>query len=117
MGPAWPHTHTLSGLTDDVYIRVSGELHQLTGVTISGALYWQRVLNGWDYYVMERVPGGEAFAGVLLTVGQQEGQMNCLVLSPHTRQVSIEFVQLGEQHLRAIRQLKLGPLPPEVAST
>ena len=75
--------------------------------TISGFLQWQRSKDAFCYQVIEQVPGGEVFAGALVSTNHRKGQMTCLVFSPKTREISIEFVRLAERHQKAIRDLKL----------
>lgn len=106
-GPAWPHTHTLDVSADDVYVETGSARCRLDLVTISGFLQWQRSKDAFHYHVIERVPGGEAFAGALVSTNHRKGQMTCLVFSPKTREIGIEFVHLAERHQKAIRDLKL----------
>ena len=106
-GPAWPHTHTLDVSHDDVFITTHHGVCRLDFVTITGHLQWQRSGDKAHYYVMERVPDGEAFAGALISTEAREGHMTCLVFSPKTREIGIQFVRLAEKHRNAIRKLKL----------
>jgi hypothetical protein len=113
-GPAWPHTHTLDVASDEVHVRISHGLVRLGLVTITGFLRWERSPTRGLYYVMERVPDGEAFAGALIATELREGHMTCLVFSPKTRAIDIRFVRLAERHRNAIRKLKLD-IPMHVA--
>lgn len=110
-GPAWPHTHTMDVASDEVYVETGNGKCRLDLVTISGLLQWQRSKHASHYYVIERVPSGEAFAGTLVSTEHREGRMTCLVFSPTTREIGVEFVRLAERHHRAIRQLKLDTSP------
>jgi hypothetical protein len=105
-GPAWPHTHTLDVENDDVHVDTGKGACRINSVTINGYLQWQR---GGEplYYIMNEIPGGEAFAGALIAPGKREGQMTALVFSPKTREIGIHFVQLEEKHLNCIRGLAL----------
>ena len=104
--PSWPHTHTLDVAADDVYVQTDGEICRLNYVTINGYLQWQRGPKPL-YYVMEQVPGGDAFAGALICTEKREGHMTAIVFSPKTRAIGIHFVRLAEKHKNAIRMLKL----------
>ena len=106
-GPAWPHTHTLDVVSDDVHVRTAHGICRLDVVTITGFLRWERSATRGQYYVMERVPGGDAFAAALIATEPREGHMTCLVLSAKTREIGIHFVRLSEKHLNAIRRLKV----------
>jgi hypothetical protein len=106
-GPAWPHTHTLDVATDDVYVRTDHGHYRLDLVTITGHLRWERSPTRTQYYVMERVPGGDAFAAALIAQELREGHMTCLVLSSRSRELGVHFVRLSERHRNAIRRLKL----------
>ena len=106
-GPAWPHTHTLDVTSDDVHVRTADGICRLDVVTITGFLRWERSATRGQYYVMERVPGGDAFAGALIATELREGHMTCLVFSAKTCEIGIHFVRLSEKHLNAIRRLKL----------
>ncbi len=112
-GPAWPHTHTLDVVNDDVWVDTGRGVCRIDLITINGHLQWQRFRDKSLYYVIDRVPGGEAFAGALISMGQREGHMTALVFSPKTRDIGIHFVRLAEKHLNCIRRLKLErPNPP-----
>ena len=106
-GPEWPHTHTLDVVSDNVYVRTDGGICQLDFVTITGSLRWERSPTRGQYFIMERVPNGDAFAGALIATEFREGHMTCLVFSPKSRDISIQFVRLAEKHKNAIRKLKL----------
>lgn len=106
-GPAWPHTHTLDVASDEVYVDTSNRKCRLDQITISGWLQWHRPKDAFHYYVIEQVSTGEAFAGALVSTEHRPGHMTCLVFSPKTRTIDIEFVRLAERHHRAIRKLKV----------
>jgi hypothetical protein len=107
-GPAWPHTHTLDVLSDDVYVDTREGICRIDLITINGNLQWQRISDKSLYYVIDQIPSGEAFAGALISVEKREGHMTALVFSPKTRDIGIHFVRLAEKHLNCIRRLKLG---------
>jgi hypothetical protein len=65
-GPAWPHTHTLSISDDQLFLKVDGNLHRINAVTISGKLQWQRRKKIPEFYILERVPDGEVYAGAAI---------------------------------------------------
>lgn len=106
-GPAWPHTHTLDVASDGIFIETGNGKCRIDAVTISGHLQWQREKNAFHYYVIERFPDGEIFAGALVSPDHQPGCMTSMIFSPKTREIGIEFVHLDEKHLRVIRNLKL----------
>jgi hypothetical protein len=106
-GPAWPHTHTLDVVSDDVYVQTVHGICRLDVVTITGSLRWERGASRGQYYIMERVPGGDAFAAALIAKELREGHMTCLVFSPKTCEIGINFVRLTEKQLNAIRRLKV----------
>ncbi len=85
VGPAWPHTHTLDIGRDDVYVKVGDSLAKLESITINGQLQWQTTNEKPSYYVIERVPSGEPFAGAMVALGQRPGDMFGLVISPNSR--------------------------------
>ncbi|MDF3338200.1 hypothetical protein P3H80_12255 [Mycolicibacterium septicum] len=104
--PSWPHTHTMDVMADGVYVEVAGKPCRIDHVTINGALQWRRG-EPTLYYVMSHVPDDAAFAGALVTAGQRAGQMQALILTPKSRNLAVEMVQLSEKHLNFINQLKL----------
>ena len=106
-GPAWPHTHTLDVAGDDVLVRTAHGICRLDVVTITGFLRWERSATRGQYYVMERVPGGDAFAAALIATELREGHMTCLVFSAKTRRDWYSLCPLSEKHLNAIRRLKV----------
>jgi hypothetical protein len=112
-GPAWPHTHTLDVLGDAVHVETGKGLCRIDLITINGYLQWQRSRDNSLYYVVDQIPGGEAFAGALISMEKREGHMTALVFSPKTRDIGIHFVRLTEKQLNCIRRLKLmQPNPP-----
>jgi hypothetical protein len=106
-GPAWPHTHTLDVARDAVHVTTENGNCRLDFVTVNGHLQWQRSSDKPLYYVVERIPGGEAFAGALIATEMREGHMTGLVFSPKTREIGVHFVRLAEKHVNAIRRLTL----------
>lgn len=116
-GPAWPHTHTLDVLNDDVHIETGKGICRIDLVTINGHLQWQRNGDKPLYYVVDQIPGGEAFAGALIATEKREGHMTALVFSPKSRDIGIHFVRLAEKHLNCIRRLKLEKIPPALEAS
>jgi hypothetical protein len=106
-GTSWPYTHTLDVAPDDVYVTTAKGSCRLDFVTFAGHLQWRRTRDQTHYYVMERIPDGEAFAGALISTEAREGHMTCLVFSPKTREIGIQFVRLADKHKNAIRGLKV----------
>lgn len=106
-GPAWPHTHTLDVSRDEVHVETGRGVCRIDSVTINGQLQWQRNTRNSLYYVMEKVPDGDAFAGALISKERGEGRMTALVFSPKARDIGIHFVRLAEKHLNFIRRLTL----------
>jgi hypothetical protein len=115
-GPAWPHTHTLDVAHDNVHVTTVTGTCRLDAVTITGHLHWQRSNDKAQYYVIEGVPDGGAFAGALISLEAREGNMTGLVFSPKTRDVGAHFVRLAEKHKNAIRRLKLDLPSPAAAA-
>jgi len=113
VGPAWPHTHTLDVGRDNVHINIAGKLVKLETVTINGHLQWQKTEEKPMYYIVERIPDGDAFAGALIAMGVRECDMFGLIFSPKSRNVGVHFIHLAEKHKNAIRRLRLElPTPP-----
>jgi hypothetical protein len=97
--PDWPHTHTLSVSEDQVFLRLDDRLGQLGSVTINGKLQWQRRQKIPGFYVVERVPTGEAFAGAAVADwGSPDGKMFTMIFSPESRTVGINTIRLEAKH-------------------
>jgi hypothetical protein len=112
-GPAWPHTHTLGVVADQVFLKFGTGLALINSVTISGHLQWQRRKRVPEFYIVERVPTGEVFAGAAVADwGSGDGKMFAMIFPPDSRTLGIHQFQLHEKHRNAIRQLKI-PLPEE----
>jgi hypothetical protein len=72
--PAWPHTHTLDVVKDQVFLKFDTGLALIDSVTISGRLQWQRRKRTPEFHILEQVPTGEAFAGAALAdLGSSDG--------------------------------------------
>jgi hypothetical protein len=110
-GPAWPHTHTIGVVEDEVFLKPDTGLALLNSVTISGHLQWQRRKRTPEFHILERVPTGDVFAGAAVADwGSRDGKMFAMIFSPDSRTVGIHTIRLEEKHKNAIRQLKI-PLP------
>lgn len=105
-GPAWPHTHTLDVSTDEVYLNLVDGLRKLETITINGFLQWQHKRDIHEFHIMRRVADGEAFAGALIALGPEEGQMFAFTISDSPR-AGVHLIRLDEKHWNAIRKLKL----------
>ncbi len=109
--PAWPHTHTLGVVQDQVFLKFDTGLVLIDSVTISGRLQWQRRKRPLEFHILEQVPTGEVFAGAALADwGSPDSKMFAIIFSPDSRTTGIHTIQLQERHKNAIRQLKI-PLP------
>jgi len=109
--PAWPHTHTLQATEQQVFLKCDTGLAPVNAVTISGKLQWKKRKRPTEFYILEHVSTGEAFAAAAVTDwGSPDGKMSAMVFSPNSRTVGIHTIQLHEKHKNAIRKLKI-PLP------
>lgn len=106
VGPDWPHTHTLDVACDNVYIKIADKFVRLDNITINGYLQWQR-MDKPTYYLIERVPDGETFAGAIVAMGVQEDSMFALTVSPKSREIGFHPICLTKKHKNAIRKLKI----------
>lgn len=109
LGPAWRHTHTMDVSRDGLYLEFDGGLAQIESVTIDGFLQWKTVRQNPQFWIMENVADGAAFAGAMVALQEDAGSMLCLVVSPGSRAVGVHHVRLEERHRNAIRGLRVGP--------
>lgn len=105
--PSWPHTHTLDVSADEAYLRPEGRLAKIETATIYGRLQWEKSDQQPQYYIMRRIPDGEVFSGAMVGLGPEEGHMLGFVLSPESQSAGVHRVQLKDEQLSLIRQLKL----------
>ena len=104
--PPWPHTLQVNH--DKAYLNLDGRLHQITSVTISGHLQWQRKKMLPQFHVIETVPEGTIFAGsVIADRDDEEGNMLAIIFPPQSRELGIHQFRLSERHKNIIRNLKL----------
>ncbi|MFC7754678.1 hypothetical protein [Tsukamurella soli] len=108
-GPGWPHTHTIDVRADGVYMRSNSSLVLIETITINGNLQWHRGAPT-EYYAVSNIATGEALAGTLVTLGEREGTMQVLVLSPDRRTIDIRLIELPEKCRNSIRRLKIDPV-------
>ena len=106
----WRHAHTIQVRNDEVFIRVSDQLQQITDVTLTGYLQLREDLLGVDYYLMKRVSDNDIFAGGIVSAGIRPGTMQALVAVPHSTKLDIRLITLQDKHLNAIRSLRLDSL-------
>lgn len=103
-----PYTHTLPLKEDEVYLSLDGSLKQAESASISGSLYWSREQKQPQFYVLEQVPTGDAFAGAAIAEwGSQDGKMFAMVFSPSSREVGIHTFALSEKQKNSLRRLRL----------
>jgi hypothetical protein len=106
--PAWPHTHTIGVVEDQVFLKLATGLANLHAVTIAGQLQWRRRKRVPEFLILERVPTGDVFAGAAVAdMWRPEGKMLGMVFSPDSRNIDFHMFQLQEKHRNAIRQLKI----------
>jgi hypothetical protein len=87
---------------------------KLTEHTLSGSLRWERRNRAPRFLILERIPGGEPFAGAAIAEwGSPDGKLFAMVFSPESRTTGIHTIVLEEKHKNAIRRLKI-PLPKKV---
>jgi hypothetical protein len=103
--PQWPHTHTIDVRSDEVYVSAQGDLDRIDTCTINGELKW--VHRKMLYYVMEKVPTGEVFAGSVIAPGDKPGQMWAIVFSGKDARYSTRAIQLKPEQLNSIRKLEI----------
>lgn len=105
--PPWPHTHTFDVAHDEVHLSLGDRFCRLETVTISGYLQWRTTNDQPSYYVLERVPDGQVFAGAMVALSSREGEMFGFIVSPESPAAGVHLVQLEEKHLNVIRRLRL----------
>jgi hypothetical protein len=104
--PQWHWGYTAEAGGDAVYFKMAdGKLYQIETFTIYGMLQWKRA--SVIYSVLERVPGGEAFAGAIIAPSNVEGRMSVIIFPANKRELSFDQVQLQQKHLNSIRDLKI----------
>jgi len=102
------HTHTVDVASDDVHLKLDDALVRVDSVSISGDLEWHRSGAVPDFRLMERVPGGEPYAGAaVVPVDTPDMKMAALVFAPSSPKIGIHFISLGRKHQNAIRRLRL----------
>lgn len=104
-----PQTHTLDVSSYSIFLSFENRLAKIESVTITGDLQWEASVVSPQYYIMERVPSGEPFAGAAIAeYGTPDGKMCALTFAPGSGAVGVHpNIQLHEKHKNAIRQLKL----------
>lgn len=103
--PKWSYAHTLDVAGDEVYVKVEGKLYRVDNCTIHGDLAWE--LRPLEYYVMEKVPSGEPFAGALIAQSGIPGDMEAVIFSGKDRSFQTRSVQLNEKQQNRIHKLKI----------
>lgn len=104
--PQWHWGYTVETVADAVYFKMPDEkLYQIETYTIHGILQWKRA--SVIYSVLERVPGGEAFAGAIIAPSNIEGRMDAILFPANKRELSLHQVRLEQKHLNSIRELRI----------
>lgn len=105
--PQWDFAHTLDTDADDVYIIADdGNLYQVHDMTISGQVRWE--IQKVAYCVLEKVPGGEAFAGAIVAASDVPGQMSAMIFPAQGRGLTVvPYFRLEKRHLNSIRELRI----------
>ena len=92
---------------DKVFLRVNDKLAQVTTVTITGALQWQRRKRVPEFHLIENLSTSKPFAGAVIADMGMDGALLALILSPDTRNIKFQNIKLAEKHKNAIRNLRL----------
>lgn len=107
VSPKLPHSHTLDIASEEVFLMLEDRPVQLQKVVVSGSLQWESSVAEPEYYVMRNIAGGEIFAGAMVALGPEPGQMMGLVLSPDTETIGVHRVHLSPEQLNIIRELTI----------
>lgn len=102
----WMQSHQMDVREDALYLRDDSSA-QVTQVSIDGELGWR--VESTDLYAMKSVQDGSLFANAIVSLGERAGSMQCLLSTPGSNSLRVEFVQLEQRHLAAIRGLKIHP--------
>ncbi len=105
--PQWDFAHTLDTAADEVYIVADdGNLYRVNDLTISGQVRWE--VQKVAYSVLEKVPGGEVFAGAIVGASDVPGQMSVMIFPAMGRELTvIPYFRLEKRHLNSIRELRI----------
>lgn len=105
--PQWDFAHTLDTAADDVYIIADdGNFYQVNDLTISGQVRWE--VQMVVYTVLEKVPGGEVFAGAVVAASDVPGQMSAFIYPAQGRNLGVvPYFRLKKRHLNSIRELQI----------
>ena len=102
------HSHTLELKDDKIFLKIDGNLCQISFATITGRLEWQKEQTISEYYLLKNVITKEVFAGAAVTpVGSPDGQLLAKILAPKSDSINFHFINLTDKQKNSIRQLKL----------
>lgn len=102
------HSHTFELKDDKAFLKLDGNLFQISFATITGRLEWQRKLTFPEYYILENVITKEVFAGAAVTPdGSPDGQLLATILTPKSSGIKFHWINLTDKQKNCIRQLKL----------
>jgi hypothetical protein len=102
------HSHTLELKEDKVFLKLDGNLSQISYVTITGILEWQRKLTLPEYYIIENVHTKEIFAGAAITpLGSPDDRLLATILTPKSNEIKFHWINLTVKQKNFIRKLKL----------
>lgn len=106
--PAWPHSHTLDVNHVNLFLNESGKILQISNVTITGNLFWQKKVTIPEYLILENVLTKEVFAGAVITpFGSPDGKMGALIFSPDSNAIGVNFINLNHKQKNIIKNLKI----------
>lgn len=105
--PTWPHSHTLDVQNDKVFLKANDRLAQVTSVTVTGSLQWQRRKRVPEFHIIENSSTSNPFAGAVIADMGMDGALLALIISPDTRNIKFQNIKLAEKHKNAIRNLRL----------
>jgi hypothetical protein len=105
----WHHTHTMDVFSDEVFLNVNNRLTRITEITITGSLQWKRQKNNKEYFILENIQTGEAFAGAIISsYGASDDRMSALIFSPDSNGIGVHpTINLSSKHKNIIRNLYL----------
>jgi hypothetical protein len=101
-----PHNHTISIERDAACLRLSGDLCQISTVTIIGLLGWVMDRKKIGYRIMRELETNSPFAAAAVALGEREGQIYALIIG-NDNQLDVHIEQIPENQLNMLRDLKL----------
>lgn len=105
---AFDHSHSMDVNKDQIYLKLEGNLYQISFVTIYGKLQWSLQKRIPEFYILENAITHEIFSGAAIAdYGENDGRMFAMIFPEKGRELGIHRFSIPEKQKNIIHNMKI----------